>query len=61
MKPKAPRPRDIITLDDLVPRLDVKGGGAKRVFGSVGSAPKGGTPSGSATAKSAVRPARDRK
>ena len=61
MKPKAPRPRDIITLDDLVPRLDIKGGAAKRVFGATGSAPKSGTASASAPAKTPARPARDRK
>jgi hypothetical protein len=54
MKPKSPRPRDIITLADLIPKAEIKGGGGKRVFGA---APKGPPTPAKAPAKST----RDRK
>jgi hypothetical protein len=54
MKPKSRRPRDIITLADLVPKAEIKGGAGKRVFGA---APKGQpTP-----AKRPAKSTRDRK
>ncbi len=34
MKPKSPPPRDVITLADLMPKGDIKGGAGKRVFGA---------------------------
>jgi hypothetical protein len=46
-KPKSERPRrDIVTLSDLAPRQDVKGGARQRVFGAVhGSLEKPAGPS----------------
>ena len=54
MKTKAPRPRDIVTLADLVPKAEIKGGGRKRVFGAAPKAPP--TP-----AKAPAKASRDRK
>jgi len=54
MKPKSPRPRYIVTLADLIPKAEIKGGGAKRVFGAAPKRPQ-------APAKSPAKSSRDRK